>query len=159
MYSAAEGHVLAQPWVLEVLQRAPLALRSLQLYAHWPAAVAETMAGLGQLRVLSLKGMCVPGQGAPAVQPLGDGPVWGHLRALQWSCKAALPEVSAPAPPLACPAAAPWRGGTGVMQQDAVCARLQVLECALLVPSCALRRRPCARPPGWSCCTTARGAR
>lgn len=81
---------LARPWVQELLRHTPPSLRSLQLSGDWPPAVAEAAAGLTQLRVLEV----ADSSDAAAIQPLGDGPVWGHLHALQWACKVPLPKVS-----------------------------------------------------------------
>lgn len=81
---------LARPWVQELLRHTPPSLRSLQLCGDWPPAVAEVLAGLTQLRVLELADT----EDAAAIQPLGDGPVSGHLHALKWACKVPLPKVS-----------------------------------------------------------------
>lgn len=100
---SAAYHSLAWPWVPDLLRHAPLSLRALHPCGDWPAAVAEAIAGLSQLRALSLRATSLGHfaqlgglTNAPAVQQPVEGPVWGRLRALRWACEAPLPEVSLP---------------------------------------------------------------
>jgi hypothetical protein len=97
--------VLDQAWVLELLRSAPPSLASLRVCGLWTQPVADAIAGMGQLRALSLDDGCALNgfswpppdmdehevDAQPEPPRLGPGLLWGSLRGLCWYCRAPLP--------------------------------------------------------------------